>query len=111
MAIGFTPNMLKFKIETMQALDSINPHIQHTQDFLVHIKAIEAIMTAQMAIKRFYNAHYLPKSFVVGNQVYLQLHKGYSIPIVVNKKLSPQYVGPFKVLKCIGQLAYRLRLL
>jgi hypothetical protein len=46
MAIGFTPNMLKFGIETVQVLDSINPHIQYMQDFLVRIKAAEAIMTA-----------------------------------------------------------------
>jgi hypothetical protein len=102
MATGFTPNMLKFGIETVRALDGINPHIQRTQDFLVRIKAAEAIATAQMAMKRFYDAHHSPKSFAVSDRVYLRLHKGYSIPTVVNKKLSPQYVGPFEVLKRIG---------
>jgi transposase InsO family protein len=109
-ATGFTPNMLKFGIETVRALDGISPHIQRTQDFSVRIEAAEAIATAQMAMKRFYDAHYLPKSFAVGDQVYLQLHKGYSIPTVVNKKLSPQYAGPFEILERVGRLAYRLKL-
>jgi hypothetical protein len=107
---GFTPNMLKFGIETVRALDGINPHIQRTQDFSVRIDATEAIATAQMAMKKFYDAHHLPKSFTVGDQVYLRLHKGYSIPTVVNKKLSPQYAGPFEILERIGRLAYRLKL-
>ena len=102
--------MLKFGVETVRALDGINPHIQRTQDFSVRIDAAEAIATAQMAMKKFYDERHLPKSFAVGDKVYLRLHKGYSIPTVVNKKLSPQYAGPFEVLERVGRLAYRLKL-
>jgi hypothetical protein len=41
----------------------------------------------------------------------LRLHKGYSIPLVINTKLAQQYAGPFKILEWIGRLAYRLELL
>lgn len=40
----------------------------------------------------------------------LRLHKGYSIPssLGVTKKLTQQYVGPFRVPEQVGQLAYKL---
>lgn len=46
----------------------------------------------------------------IGDWVMLKLYKGYSIPssVGVTKKLTQQYVGPFQIVKRIGQLAYRL---
>lgn len=40
----------------------------------------------------------------------LRLHKGYFIPSSagITKKLTQQYVGPFRVLEKVGQLAYKL---
>ena len=42
----------------------------------------------------------------------LQLHKGYSIPAIagVTKKLTQQYVGPFRILEKVGRLAYKLNI-
>ena len=39
----------------------------------------------------------------------LRLHKSYSIPssVGVTKKLIQQYVGPFRIVKKIGRLAYK----
>ena len=42
--------------------------------------------------------------------VFLTLHKGYRIPGLENSKLSNQRCGPFKVLKKVGNLAYKLDL-
>jgi hypothetical protein len=109
-ATGHTPNELKFGINTVRALDGINPHLQRIQDFTVRIDAAESISMAQMAMKKFYDTHHKPKSFAVGDKVLLRLHKGYNIPTVTNPKLAPQYVGPFKVLERVGRLAYRLEL-
>ena len=46
----------------------------------------------------------------VGDWAMLKLHKGYSIPSSagVTKKLTQQYVGPFRVLEKVGRLAYKL---
>lgn len=46
----------------------------------------------------------------VGEWALVRLHKGYEIPstLSITKKLTDQYVGPFKVLEKIGKLAYHL---
>ena len=43
----------------------------------------------------------------------LRLHKGYSFPSTagVTKKLTQQYVGPFRIVEKVGRLAYRLDVL
>lgn len=43
----------------------------------------------------------------------LKFHKSYLIPsfIGVTKKLTQQYVGPFKIIEKVGKLAYRLDVL
>ena len=61
-------------------------------------------------MKKFYDSCHKLKSFTVSDKVLLHLYKGYSIPIVTNPKLAPQYAGPFKVLERIGRLAYWLDL-
>ena len=40
----------------------------------------------------------------------LKLHKGYSIPssVGVTRKLTQQYVGPFRILEKVSRLAYKL---
>lgn len=45
-----------------------------------------------------------------GDEAFIRLHRGYEIPItkVLGRKLSQQYVGPFKITDRIGRLAYRL---
>ena len=46
----------------------------------------------------------------VGKWALLRLHKRYSIPATarVTKKLTQQYVGPFRIMEKVGRLAYRL---
>lgn len=43
----------------------------------------------------------------------LQLHKGYSILATagITKKLTQQYIGPFRIVEKVGYLAYRLDIL
>ena len=45
-----------------------------------------------------------------GDEAYLRLHHGYSIP-TANAKFGQQYVGPFKVLHRVGKQAYLLDIL
>ena len=47
----------------------------------------------------------------VGDMAFIRLYKGYSLLYAkVSKKLSQQYAGPFKVIKRVGRLAYRLEI-
>jgi len=41
---------------------------------------------------------------------FIRLHHGYTIPGLVNRKLSNQCVGPFHIICCVGELAYKLDL-
>ena len=40
----------------------------------------------------------------------LRLYRGYNILMVLNRKLSPQFINPFKVIKRVDKLVYRLKL-
>jgi len=55
---------------------------------------------------KYYNANHVPKQFKVGNFVKLST-KNLKFK---HRKLSPRWVGPFRVLERIGGQAYRLAL-
>ena len=45
----------------------------------------------------------------VGDYANLRLHRGYILPAMKkNPKLSQQFIGPFKILRRVGRLAYEL---
>ena len=73
-------------------------------------EAEECIAFANAYCKARYDAGHKLMEFAVGSSVYLQLHKGYTIPGLSNRKLSHQRVGPFKVIRRVGRLAYHLDL-
>ena len=72
-------------------------------------EADDAIAFANAMVKTRYDDTHKSINLKEGSLVYLRLHHGYSIP-GVNPKLSNQRVGPFKVLKKVGNLAYKLEL-
>ena len=55
---------------------------------------------------RYYNLHHVPKQFKVGDFVKLST-KNLKFK---HRKLSPRWVGPFRVIERIGGQAYRLAL-
>ena len=74
-----------------------------------HIDAQDAIDFASIRMKEYYDSHYQPMFFNVGDLVKLRLHRGYKVP-GVSSKFGQQFVRPFKVLERIGKLAYRIQL-
>ena len=75
-----------------------------------YIDAKDAIAFAAMAMKRYYDLHHCPTFFKVGGLVNLRLHRGYSMPSIMNHKIDQQFAGPFAITKRIGRLAYELDL-
>jgi hypothetical protein len=64
------------------------------------------LIEAQERMSRYYNAKHVPKQFNVGDFVKLSTkHLRFR-----NRKLSPRWVGPFRVIERIGGQAYRLAL-
>jgi hypothetical protein len=53
--------------------------------------------------------HRTEREFQVGDSVYLclQPYRQKTVAMGKNLKLSPQFFGPFKILQCIGLVAYK----
>ena len=75
-----------------------------------HIDTKDAITFAAMKMKEYYNSNYKPVFFQVGDLVNLRLHRGYTVPAILHRKIQQQFVGPFRILERIGRLAYHLEL-
>jgi transposase InsO family protein len=82
------------------AQDRIEKLHQLRQDLRLRLVEAQERMTA------YYNAHHVPKQFKTGDLVKLSTkHLKLKYP-----KLSPRWIGPFRVLERIGGQAYRLAL-
>ena len=76
-----------------------------------HIDTKDTIAFATIRMKAYYDSRHQPHFFNINNLVNLRLNRGYQLPSSLGlKKIVPQLVGPFKVIKRIGRLAYRLEL-
>src|SRR5204863_8764447 len=80
-------NKLAFDINFNMLIDLLNQELDKIQNFTAHIDAKKAIKLSQMTMKCYYDNKHQSKFFNVDNDVMLQLHKNYSIFIVINKKL------------------------
>ncbi|GJT60201.1 hypothetical protein Tco_1003734 [Tanacetum coccineum] len=83
--------------------------VQETIDKIVHIK--ERLKTTRDRQKSYADNWQNPLEFSVGDKVLLKVSplKGV-VRFSKRNKLSPRYVRPFKIVKRVGPLAYRLRL-
>ena len=72
----------------------------------------DAIAFSNIVSKHYYDQKHKAVRLLVGSWALLRLHRGYSIPSTADlgKKLSQQFVGPFKVLQRVGNLAYKLEI-
>src|SRR5436190_23818074 len=103
-------NKLAFSINFNMSINLLNQELDKIQNFITHIDTEKAIKLSQMTMKHYYDNKHQSKFFNVDDNIMLQLHKDYSIFIVINKKLAQQYADSFKVLEQIKRLVYRLKL-
>ena len=69
------------------------------------------LLTAQSRQKRYANVRRRPLEFEVGDHVFLKvMPKRGVVRFGKRGKLSPRFIGPFKILEMIGTIAYRLAL-
>ena len=111
---GFAPNELSYGFRVRDTLGMLTTSDLPAEDLdklrlIKREEANDAIAFANAMTKHRYDSNHKAMNLQEGSLVYLRLHHGYSIP-GVNHKLSNQRIGPFKVLKKVGNLAYRLEL-
>ena len=108
---GSSPNEINYGFKPNQPLDLIAAtSLPELKPPTARISAADALAHASMMAKHYYDRRHTPISFEEGQQVLLRLHKGYNIPAnaSITRKLGQQYTGPFKVLRRVGRLAYKL---
>ena len=90
--------------------DEVEEELRTRDEVLTNVK--KALMKAQDRMKKYYDQGRRDVSFEPGDYVYLklQLYRQKSLKKRFNVKLSQRYYGPFKVLKRVGEVAYKLEL-
>ncbi|KAK6140814.1 hypothetical protein DH2020_025444 [Rehmannia glutinosa] len=92
--------------------DQWTPKVDLVQEAMEKVKLIkERIHTVQSRQKSYADKRRKDLEFEVGDEVFFRLspQKGLINP-KKGGKLSPRYVGPYKILQRIGKLAYQLKL-
>ncbi|KAF2315773.1 hypothetical protein GH714_040311 [Hevea brasiliensis] len=72
----------------------------------------QRLQQAQQCMKIYYDKGHRDVQFAVGDLVWLSLlpYRRLSLTNTPYHKLSPKFYGPYKILRCIGEVAYQLEL-
>lgn len=100
---GKTPNKVAYGFSPRRPLDLLSdPLLPNTLQ--ARTDATDAISFALANQKTHYDRKHQPLFMKIGDWAMLRLHKGYSIPSSagVTKKLTQQYVSPFRILEKVG---------
>ena len=115
---GFSPFMLLYGFQPRSpvTVGLANEKIQQVKDFLQdHMDMLRVarqnVRQAQDRYKKYADTHRRPVTFEEGEQVFLRVPEhSQSLKTGPVPKLSPRFCGPFKILKKVGNVAYKLEL-
>lgn len=115
---GIAPNEYCYGIKVLDAtsllladaFSDLSKEAYHSLRLAKREEADDAIAFANVFMKLRYDSKHLAVNFKPGEEAFLNLHHGYTIPGLSNRKLAQQRVGPFKIIDKVGRLAYRLQL-
>ena len=108
---GFSPNEVLYGRKVDEPIDHLTPAHQPIEEPTAptRISPQDAIDFANINAKRHYDRRHTAMFMKVGDYANLRLHRGYILPAMKkNPKLSQQFIGPFKILRRVGRLAYEL---
>ena len=103
------PSMLDC-VPMTATIEGVNRVLLDRQALLQELKV--NLAKVQVTMKKFTDGQRRDLSFAMGDLVLLKLHPNRQQLVVdrSSQKLSARYFGPFKILKCIGKVAYQLEL-
>ena len=83
--------------------------VRQTTEQIKRIK--DKILTAQSRQKSYADKRIKPLEFQEGEHVFLKINPTTGIGrVMIVKKLSPCFLGPFQILKCVESIAYQMAL-
>jgi hypothetical protein len=101
-----TPHELITGINPIASIDTPDDSVPAAQERLKQVQ--ESRSDAQKALQRRIKPLNLPRSFVIGDKVWLDAH---NLKVrTPSRKLSPRRYGPYQVLKQMSPVTYRLQL-
>jgi hypothetical protein len=103
------PALLPYTAGASQT-EAVDTLLQDRDTFLEEVR--DRLLQAQVYAKKYYDANHRALEFAVGDWVWLRLlHRpAQSLIPGPRGKLRPRFAGPFRVMECIGDVAYRLEL-
>jgi len=107
---GRTPPTLVSYSPNQSSMDSVDQLIVERDELLNELKA--HLLKAQTRMKNYYDQGRKDKQFQEGDMVYVKLRprRQKSVTLAAKMKLGYRYYGPYKILKKIGSVAYKLDL-
>jgi hypothetical protein len=103
------PSLMKYETGSSR-VTVVDVQLQERDEFLAQIR--ERLLLAQDVMRQHHDKRRRNVAFAVGEWAWLRLHHRTAAGITPSKpsKLSPRFYGPYQVLECIGEVAYRLNL-
>jgi hypothetical protein len=107
---GRPPPILPTYTPSLSIVDQVDRVLQDCTQILRLLK--DNLTATQSRMKHQPYKHRSEHEFNIGDWVFLclQPYRQISIQVRSSMKLSPRFYGPYKVLECIGPIAYRLDL-
>ena len=108
---GYQPPSITSSLREISKVQAVEDHTEHQQELLQLLK--DNLNLAQNRMKQQADQNRSERSFDVGDWVFLRLQPYKQMSLKQAKKdnkLSPKYCGPYKVLKNIGTVGYKLEL-
>ncbi|KAF2313939.1 hypothetical protein GH714_020747 [Hevea brasiliensis] len=107
---GRPPPRLLSYLHGSSSIEAVDTILRQRDDMLHLLR--QNLLQAQNKMKATYDQSHRSLEFKVGDMVLLRLkaYRQQSVAKRTNHKLSARFYGPFRVLECIGTMAYKLDL-
>ncbi|XP_023904375.1 uncharacterized protein LOC112016101 [Quercus suber] len=107
---GYIPPRILDYVPGVTKLGAVDSFLRTRHELLPLLK--QNLTSAQARMKLLVDQHRSDKSFSVGDWVHIKLqpYRQFSLRVKGHTKISPRFFGPFQIVQCIGEVAYKVAL-